>query len=89
MGVYLPLITTNCAVLGTALLNIREGYTFAQMLVNSIAVPVGFMLVMLIFATIRERLELSKTPEHFKGNAISLIVAALMAMIMLGFAGVV
>ncbi|ERK66593.1 electron transport complex, RnfABCDGE type, A subunit [Leptotrichia sp. oral taxon 215 str. W9775] len=89
LGVYLPLITTNCAVLGTALLNIREGYTFAQMLVNSIAVPVGFMLVMLIFATIRERLELSKTPEHFKGNAISLIVAALMAMIMLGFAGVV
>ena len=59
------------------------------MLVNSIAVPVGFMLVMLIFATIRERLELSKTPEYFKGNAISLIVSALMAMIMLGFAGVV
>ena len=89
LGVYLPLITTNCAVLGTALLNIREGYNFTQMIVNSIAVPVGFMLVMLIFATIRERLELSKTPEYFKGNAISLIVSALMAMIMLGFAGVV
>ena len=89
LGVYLPLITTNCAVLGTALLNIREGYNFSQMLVNSIAVPIGFMLVMLIFATIRERLELANTPKHFKGNGISLITAALMAMVMLGFAGVV
>lgn len=89
LGVYLPLITTNCAVLGTALLNIREGYNFIEMLVNSIAVPIGFLLIMVIFATIRERLELSETPKYFKGNAISLITAALMAMIMLGFAGVV
>lgn len=89
LGVYLPLITTNCAVLGTALLNIREGYDFTQMLVNSIGVPVGFLLIMLIFATIRERLELVNTPKYFKGNAISLITASLMAMIMLGFAGVV
>ncbi|MDO5089581.1 MAG: RnfABCDGE type electron transport complex subunit A [Leptotrichiaceae bacterium] len=89
LGVYLPLITTNCAVLGTALLNIREGYNFSQMIVSSIGVPVGFMLVMLIFATIRERLELAATVKHFKGNPISLITAAIMAMIMLGFAGVV
>ena len=89
LGVYLPLITTNCAVLGTALLNIREGYNFMEMLVNSIAVPVGFLLIMVIFATIRERLEFVNTPKHFKGNAISLITASLMAMIMLGFAGVV
>lgn len=89
LGVYLPLITTNCAVLGTALLNIREGYNFIQMLVNSVAVPVGFLLIMVIFATIRERLEIVNTPKYFKGNAISLITASLMAMVMLGFAGVV
>ena len=89
LGVYLPLITTNCAVLGTALLNIREGYNFIEMLVYSIAVPTGFLLIMVIFATIRERLEFVNTPKHFRGNAISLITASLMAMIMLGFAGVV
>ena len=89
LGVYLPLITTNCAVLGTALLNIREGYNFSEMVVNSIAVPIGFLLIMVIFATIRERLELSATSKYFKGNSISLITASIMAMIMLGFAGVV
>ena len=89
LGVYLPLITTNCAVLGTALLNIREGYNFTEMIVNSIAVPVGFLLIMFIFSTIRERLEFSNTTKSFQGNAISLVTASIMAMIMLGFAGVV
>ena len=75
LGVYLPLITTNCVVLNVALENIKQGYNFAEMLTYSIAIPVGFTLVLYIFSTIRERLDAAKTPAAFKGNPIALILS--------------
>ena len=89
LGVYLPLITTNCVVLNVTLNNITEGYNFAEMLTYSIAIPVGFTLVLYIFSTIRERLELSNVPQAFKGNPIALIVAGMMALAFSGLAGLV
>lgn len=89
LGIYLPLITTNCAVLYVALENIKQGFTFIEMIVHSIAVPVGFGLILVIFSTIRERLEISKTPKSFLGNPIALIVAGLMALAFSGLAGLV
>lgn len=89
LGIYLPLITTNCVVLYVTLDNIIKGFDFANMLVYSTAVPVGFMLVLYIFSTIRERLDQSNVPAAFKGNPIALIVAALMAAIFTSFAGLV
>ena len=89
MGVYLPLITTNCAVLGVALDNITAGYNFVEAMVAGLAVPLGFTLVIYIFATIRERLELATTPEGFKGVPIALITAAIMACAINGLTGLV
>jgi len=89
LGIYLPLITTNCVVLFVTLDNIIQGFDFVQMLVYSTAVPTGFMLVLYIFSTIRERLDQSNIPNAFKGNPIALIVAALMAAIFTSFAGLV
>ncbi|MEA4874727.1 electron transport complex protein RnfA [Anaerorhabdus sp.] len=89
LGIYLPLITTNCAVLFVALDNITSKFTFTEMLVNSIAVPAGFMLVLVIFSTIRERLDVANVPNSFKGNPIALIVAAIMALAFTAFAGLV
>ncbi|SJZ95124.1 electron transport complex protein RnfA [Anaerorhabdus furcosa] len=89
LGIYLPLITTNCAVLFVALDNITSKFTFTEMLVNSIAVPAGFMLVLVIFSTIRERLDTADVPNSFKGNPIALIVAAVMALAFSAFAGLV
>ncbi len=89
LGIYLPLITTNCAVLGVALDNIKQGFTFPEMLVYSLGIPIGFTLVLYIFSTIRERLDAADTPVSFKGNPIALIVAALMALAFSGFAGLV
>ncbi len=89
MGVYLPLITTNCAVLGVALDNIRSGYTLTESVVAGFAVPLGFTLVIFIFATIRERLEIATTPDGFKEVPISLITAAIMACAFAGLAGLV
>ena len=89
LGIFLPLITTNCAVLGVALDNITNQYTFAQMLTYSLAVPVGFTLVLFIFSTIRERLDATSTPKSFMGNPIALIVAGLMALAFSGLAGLV
>ncbi len=89
LGIYLPLITTNCAVLQVALDNIANEYTFGNMIVYSIAVPVGFMLVLVLFATIRERLDGSNVPSAFKGNPIALVVAAIMALAFSAFAGLV
>lgn len=89
LGIYLPLITTNCAVLGVALDNITNQYTFAEMLTYSLAVPVGFTLVLFIFSTIRERLDATSTPKSFIGNPIALIVAGLMALAFSGLAGLV
>ncbi len=89
LGVYLPLITTNCAVLGTALDNISAGYTFIETVVASLGVSIGFTIVIYIFATIRERLEIATTPEGFKGVPIALITAAIMACAFAGLAGLV
>ena len=89
LGIYLPLITTNCVVLYVTLENITRGFDFVHMLVYSAAVPTGFMLVLYIFSTIRERLDQSNVPAAFKGNPIALIVAALMAAVFTSFAGLV
>lgn len=89
LGIYLPLITTNCAVLGVALENISYGYNWAEMMTYSLAVPVGFALVLYVFSTIRERLDIANTPKAFKGNPIALIVAGLMAIAFSGLAGLV
>ncbi len=89
LGVYLPLITTNCAVLGLALLNIQYKYGFIASLVNSVAAPIGFMLAIVLFAGIRERLELADIPKPFEGFPIALITASLMAISFLGFSGLV
>lgn len=89
LGIYLPLITTNCAVLYVAQQNIANGYNFAEMLVYSVAVSAGFTLTLCIMATIRERLEFANTPESYKGNPITLVVAALMAIAFTGLAGLV
>jgi len=89
LGIFLPLITTNCVVLYVTLVNITNGYSFMEMVVYSIAVPVGFTLVLYIFSTIRERLDNAPVPEAFKGNPIALIVMAIMAAIFTAFAGLV
>ncbi|MDD2400737.1 MAG: electron transport complex subunit RsxA [Clostridia bacterium] len=87
LGVYLPLITTNCAVLGVAIINIQKSYTFAQTLTNSIANALGFTLALILFAGIRERLEDANVPKCFEGMPIALITAALMSIAFLGFTG--
>lgn len=89
LGIFLPLITTNCAVLGVALDNIANGYEFVEMITYSVAVSVGFTLVLYIFSTIRERLDIADTPKSFVGNPIALIVAGLMALAFSGLAGLV
>ena len=89
LGVYLPLITTNCVVLNVTLNNITNGYNFAEMLTHSIAIPLGFTLVLYIFSTIRERLDACDTPLSWKGNPIVLIVAAIMALAFSGLMGLV
>ena len=89
LGVYLPLITTNCVVLNCCLANISNGYGIAQMLVYSFGTPLGFALVLYIFSSIRERLETSDVCRSFLGNPIALIVAAIMAMAFSGLAGIV
>jgi electron transport complex protein RnfA len=89
LGIYLPLITTNCAVLGVAFLNVQENYSFVAALVFGISAGVGFLLALLLMSGIRERLELSKVPEAFKGIPIAFIVAALMSMAFLAFSGMI
>lgn len=89
LGVYLPLITTNCVVLNVTLNNITSDYNFIEMLTYSIAIPIGFTLVLYIFSTIRERLDACDTPMSWKGNPIALIVAAIMALAFSGLMGLV
>lgn len=89
LGVYLPLITTNCAVLGVAILNITENYNLLQTLVHGIGAAIGFTLAIVLFAGIRERLELADVPEPLKGFPIALIAAGLMSIAFLGFSGLV
>ena len=87
LGVYLPLITTNCAVLGLAILNIQSQFNMIELIVNSVGAALGFSMAIILFAGIRERLELSNMPRAMEGFPIALITAGLMAMAFLGFAG--
>lgn len=87
LGIYLPLITTNCAVLGVSILNITENYNFIEALLNGMASGVGFTLVLLLMAGMRERLDRAKVPNAFKGMPIAFILAGTMALAFLGFSG--
>ena len=89
LGIYLPLITTNCAVLGVVLLNIEKNYTFGQSIVSSIGAGLGFMVAMVMFAGVRERLEGADIPKSMQGLPITLVSASLVAMSFLGFTGLV
>lgn len=89
LGVFLPLITTNCAVLGIAIVNIDKGYNLIETIINGCGAGIGFTLAIVIFAGIRERLELSDIPEAFKGFPITLISAGLMSIAFLGFTGLI
>ena len=89
LGIYLPLITTNCAVLGVVILNVDNGYTFAQSMFNSIGAGLGFMLAMVMFAGVRERMESCDIPKFMKGLPITLVAASLVSVSFLGFTGIV
>lgn len=89
LGIYLPLITTNCAVLGVALLNVQKQHGFIESALYGMGGALGFTLVMVMFASIRERLVVADIPSVFKGNAIGLITAGLMALSFMGFSGLV
>ncbi|RVU97539.1 RnfABCDGE type electron transport complex subunit A [Coriobacteriales bacterium OH1046] len=89
LGVYLPLITTNCAVLGAAILTIDEGYTYPQALVAGLGAGLGFLLAMVIFSGVRKRVEDAEPPECFRGMPITLISAAITAIAFMGFSGVI
>lgn len=89
LGIYLPLITTNCAVLGVVLLNIEEGYTFGESIVSSLGAGLGFMVAMIMFAGVRERLEGADIPKSLQGLPITLVSASLVSMSFLGFTGLV
>lgn len=89
LGIYLPLITTNCAVLGVVLLNVDEGYSFIQSMVNSLGAGLGFMLAMVLFAGVRKKMENCDIPEFLKGLPITLVAASLVSLSFLGFGGIV
>ena len=89
LGVFLPLITTNCAVLGVSLINIKKGYGLLETTFNSLGGGLGFFLALIIMASIRERLELAELPESMKGAPIALITAGLLATAFMGFSGLV
>ena len=89
LGIYLPLITTNCAVLGVTVLNIDEGYNFVESIVNTVGAGVGFMLAMVIFAGVRGRMETSDVPKFLQGLPIVLMAASIVACSFLGFGGLV
>jgi len=89
LGIYLPLITTNCAVLGAATINADAGRGVFASTVFGICTGIGFGLAMILFASLRERLELSKIPKPFQGTSIALITAGILAMAFMGFSGLV
>lgn len=88
LGIYLPLITTNCAVLGITMLNITDELSFVESLVNALGAGLGFMVAMLLFAGVRSKIETADVPEFLKGLPITLVAAALVALSFLGFAGI-
>ena len=87
LGVFLPLITTNCAVLGVVLVNVQEGYNFLISVINGAAGGLGFTLAIVLFASIRERVDKAAPPESFKGYPLALIAAAFLALAFMGFSG--
>ena len=87
LGIYLPLITTNCAVLGVVLLNVQNNYNFIESVVYGITGGLGFMLAIVLFASVRERVEFAEYPECFEGFPICLVSAALLALAFMGFSG--
>jgi electron transport complex protein RnfA len=89
LGIFLPLITTNCAVLGVALLNVQESHGFIESALYGFGAAVGFSLVLVLFAAVRERVAVADVPNVFQGSAIALITAGLMSMAFMGFAGLV
>ena len=89
LGVYLPLITTNCAVLGVTINNILDGYTFIESMVSSLGCGVGFLLAMVLFSGLRSRIDESNIPAPFRGLAVTLIAASFISLAFMGFGGVV
>ena len=89
LGVYLPLITTNCAVLGVTIENIEESYTFTESIVNSLGCGLGFLLAMVLFSGVRSKIQESEIPESFKGLPATLIAASFVSLAFFGFAGIV
>lgn len=89
LGIFLPLITTNCAVLGVALLNVNAEHNFIESVLYGFGAAVGFSIVLVLFASMRERLAAADVPAPFKGSAIAMITAGLMSLAFLGFAGLV
>lgn len=89
LGIYLPLITTNCAVLGIPLLNVQENHNFIESLVYGFGGAVGFALVLTLFAAMRERLEGAAIPAPFRGSAIAMVTAGMLSLAFMGFAGLV
>ena len=89
LGIFLPLITTNCAVLGVALLNVNKDHNFIESIFYGFGAAIGFSLVLILFAAIRERVGVADVPRPFQGAAISLITAGLMSLAFMGFAGLV
>ena len=89
LGIFLPLITTNCAVLGVALLNVQEQHGFIESALYGFGAAIGFSLVLVLFAAIRERVAVADVPEVFQGASIALITAGLMSIAFMGFAGLV
>lgn len=89
LGIFLPLITTNCAVLGVAVLNIQKSYSFIESVVFALGAGLGFTLAMVLFAGLRERIDLCPVPKSFQGTAIALVTAGLLSLAFMGFAGLV
>jgi electron transport complex protein RnfA len=89
LGIFLPLITTNCAVLGLAILNVQKEFTFVQATVFGFSASIGFTLALVLFAGLRERVALARVPATFKGTPIGLITAGLLSLAFMGFAGLV
>ena len=89
MGVYLPLVTTNCAILGVTLLNVESGYTFVESMVASAGAGIGFLIAMVLFTGVRSTLEYAKPPKSFEGLPITLVAASLVAVSFMGFGGII
>lgn len=89
LGIFLPLITTNCAILGAAIINIQSGFNFVEMLVFTVGSALGFTLALVLFGGIRERIDLSDIPYYFRGMPIAFITAGILALAFMGFSGLV